>query len=577
LKEQRGLSQILFGFLPDQTVDLSGRVWRVNRWVLPRHLDVDHATVRSELIRAIRPWTTTGKDGRLAEDLYKGLPVHVLEVNENRGAEVEQFPKVFRCTTCSRLVKDESRVCACSARRFVQWHFVSYHHCGYLGPPRFLRCPTHDQVRVILSGTAAARDLRFECPVCSKLLHKGFFMGARCDSCDDGTPLHHDVHRAAQVYSAKTLTVVNPPDATTAAALRDPTTAAQKLDWVLEGMPVDGGSQGPSIETVVAGLVAAGFSSGAARQQAEKIASEGALGKSRRGPKIVADEEHLAELQQSALRLWLATSGGRTTVSELCDQSAAHEKERFETVYPQAMQDTKLEAVELLEDFPVLTMRYGYTRGPSTPGEATLRRFRTRDREIAVHGQLARTEGLLIRLDPMAVADWLSRRGQIGTPPRDVAEARARILEVAQIPDPYDEPGDDAGSDLLTLVHSMSHRLIRVIASLAGIERDAIAEYLIPEHLSFVLYAAARGDFVLGGMQALFEHDLNLLLNSVSKGDPRCPLDPGCRKHGAACVACLHVGEPSCRHFNRFLNRDALFDSKLGFLSVAQLADLPAH
>jgi hypothetical protein len=89
---------------------------------------------------------------------------------------------------------------------------------------------------------------------------------------------------------------------------------------------------------------------------------------------------------------------------------------------------------------------------------------------------------------------------------------RARILEVARIPDPYDERGDDAGSDVLTLVHSMSHRLIRRIASIAGIERDAIAEYLVPEHLSFVLYAATRGDFVLGGM-----HRPSLNTNSISR------------------------------------------------------------
>jgi hypothetical protein len=111
--------------------------------------------------------------------------------------------------------------------------------------------------------------------------------------------------------------------------------------------------------------------------------------------------------------------------------------------------------------------------------------------------------------------------------------------------------------------------LVRLTASMAGIERDAVAEYLVPEHLAFVLYAAARGDFVLGGMQALFEHDLHLLLKGVSKGGSRCALDPGCRRHGAACVACLHVGEPSCRHFNRFLNRDTLFNPSLGFLSTA--------
>lgn len=567
MNTRRGLSQILFGFLPDQTVDLAGRVWRVKRWVLPNHLDVDRETVRKELLRAIKPWTKAGLDGHLAEDLHKGLPVHVLEVNEHRGAEVEQFPKVFRCRTCSRLERRDDRTCKCGAKTWVQWHFVSYHDCGYLGPPRFLRCPTHDQVRVELPGTASARDLRFECPVCQQQLHKGFFMGAKCDNCEAGTSLRHDVHRAAQVYSAKTLTLVNPPDPVTAAVLRDRTAAAQKLDWVLQGLPLDA-AEGPSVETVVAGLVAAGLSESMARQQAEKMAADGALGGDTLVEAVDLSPERLLEAQEAALRLWLAVSGGRRTVGDMVTEATTDQRDVLETRYPAAIKHCGLEAVELLEDFPVLTCRYGYTRGPSTPGAATLRRYRARDGAIAVHGQLARTEGLLFRLDPMLVVDWLRARGHIDATASEPSAARARLLEVVQIPDAFDEPADDPGTLVLTLLHSLSHRLIRRVASLAGIDRDAVAEYLIPEHLSFVLYAATRGDFVLGGMQALFEHDLHLALDDVALGESRCPLDPGCRDHGSACVACLHVGEPSCRHFNRFLDRDTLFGAS-GFFRLA--------
>ncbi len=573
----RGLSQILFGFLPDQTVDLSGRVWRVRRWVQPIHLEVDRETVRSELLRAIKPWTQAGRDGRLAEDLFRGLPIHVLQVNEHRGAEVEQFPRVFRCRTCSRLERHDDRVCRCGSKSWVQWHFVSYHDCGYLGPPRFLRCQTHDQVKVVLSGTASARDLRFECPVCDRLLHKGFFPGAKCDNCEAGTSLRlrHDVHRAAQVYSPKTLTLVNPPDRVTAAVLRDPTAAAHKLDWVLKGLPSDE-VVGPSIETVVAGLVAAGMSEASARHQAEKMAADGALGPAASGQSVDLVPERLGRAQQAALRMWLAVSGGRRTVTDLAEGAPSHQRRTFEQTYPRSIALVGLEAVELLDDFPVLTCRYGYTRGPSTPGEATLRRYRTRDGAIAVHGQLARTEGLFFRLDPLLVLDWLRVRGRTIATTSDRTEARVRILELAEVPEAFDDPADDAGTDVLTLLHSLSHRLVRRVASLAGIDRDAVAEYLIPEHLGFVLYAATRGDFVLGGMQALFENDLHLALNDVALGESRCPLDPGCRDHGRACVACLHLGEPSCRHFNRFLDRDVLFGSSGYFSLAAATAGLSA-
>lgn len=105
-----------------------------------------------------------------------------------------------------------------------------------------------------------------------------------------------------------------------------------------------------------------------------------------------------------------------------------------------------------------------------------------------------------------------------------------------------------------------------MISSFAGIDRDALAEYLIPAHLAFIIYARSTSDFVLGGLQALYENDLHNSLGEFVRAEGRCPLDPGCLHSGGACMACLHVGEPSCRHFNRFLTREVLLgpDGYLG-------------
>jgi hypothetical protein len=107
---------------------------------------------------------------------------------------------------------------------------------------------------------------------------------------------------------------------------------------------------------------------------------------------------------------------------------------------------------------------------------------------------------------------------------------------------------------------------MRQTAVYAGIDRDALAEYLVPLHLGFFIYAAARGDFVFGGLQAVFETELSALISSVVDGEHRCALDPGCSRGAGACMACLHVGEPSCRHFNTYLNRAILF-GRIGYLA----------
>ena len=89
----------------------------------------------------------------------------------------------------------------------------------------------------------------------------------------------------------------------------------------------------------------------------------------------------------------------------------------------------------------------------------------------------------------------------------------------------------------------------------------------MPRHLGFFVYAAARGDFVLGGLQAVYESDMPLMLRALRNNESRCPLDPGCSRGSGACSACLHLGEPSCAYYNRFLRRDHLF-GPAGYLSM---------
>jgi hypothetical protein len=94
-------------------------------------------------------------------------------------------------------------------------------------------------------------------------------------------------------------------------------------------------------------------------------------------------------------------------------------------------------------------------------------------------------------------------------------------------------------------VHSYAHRTIRWLAAFAGIERDGLAGYLLPHHLSFVIYAASRGDFVLGGLQAVFETSLHRFLADLVEGESRRALDPGA---AAAAERAWRVSTSANRH-----------------------------
>ncbi len=151
--DRRGLSQVVFGFLPHQTADLKNSVWRVVRWSDARGLPVDSEVVREELLRAIYPWEHAGTDGGLVQRLREGLEVSVVSPSEDGGVAVEPFPELFRCQSCGRLAKSNALRCECGKQRWGQINWVAFHDCGRLETPWIPQCPQHKQVRFLQTGS----------------------------------------------------------------------------------------------------------------------------------------------------------------------------------------------------------------------------------------------------------------------------------------------------------------------------------------------------------------------------------------------------------------------------------------
>jgi hypothetical protein len=134
MKEYRSASQILFGFLPEQTADLKGMVWKVKEWVEPYGRSIEQESLRQEVARAAAPWAAAGKDGKYVENLRQGYTIRVLALNKELGIKVEKFPKLWVCKSCDRLHQGgEPTRCICGSTRFGQLPFVGYHdECGGL-------------------------------------------------------------------------------------------------------------------------------------------------------------------------------------------------------------------------------------------------------------------------------------------------------------------------------------------------------------------------------------------------------------------------------------------------------------
>lgn len=556
---KRSGSQILRTFLPQQTADLNGRIVRVTEWDSPRLLPVDTEMVRRRLIRDLMPWVATGSDQGLAREL-ETAEIELLALDYRRGVTVERWPTVWLCRNCRRVGRTMSKDCRCGQRRWGQLHFVGFHTCGAVYEPWIKRCPAHDDVMMVSPKSTSAKDIRFECPECHIEVMSGLGF-KRCD-CGQGQVIWN-VHKARSVYAPRSIVLVNPPRPEKLRALAAAGGPMRALGWMLDGMPerTPATTQaGVSRTTFVDDLVQ---NKGFARELAEQMADVAAKGGGFVDESADNDIRRLSETQRSeaeheAVDVGMAASEARLTIADLAAAlPGASLSDLYEKTYPKALERAGLEAVDLIEKFPVLNGAYGYVRGGGEPGEHRLVPYRSPRGGYRVYGDQVETEALFFRLDPERVATWMRDRGHKSVGSWDSRRsARLAILAASDQAQPNAD-GALPMDDLRKLVHSYAHRVIRQTAAAAGIDRDSLSEYLVPLHAGFFLYSS--NSFVLGGLQAVFETELDRLLTGVVDGERRCPLDPGCSRGSAACIGCLHIGEPSCRHFNSELDRRTLF------------------
>jgi hypothetical protein len=168
MRERRSASQILFGFLPEQTVDLGRRVWKVKEWVRPTPEHVDLTTLRAEIERLAYRWEQQGTDNGLADHLRRGAELKVVSLSLEGGVKVVPFPKVWVCKQCRRVTADDAAACRCGRKSWGQFHFVAYHDCGALKEAWLrrarsrstARCARRSSARGSASRTASAATAR---------------------------------------------------------------------------------------------------------------------------------------------------------------------------------------------------------------------------------------------------------------------------------------------------------------------------------------------------------------------------------------------------------------------------------
>jgi hypothetical protein len=180
-------------------------------------------------------------------------------------------------------------------------------------------------------------------------------------------------------------------------------------------------------------------------------------------------------------------------------------------------------------------------------------------------------EGVFLRLEPDAIAEWLTR------------ENTRRHLEhlEAGLTRRTTRTGMPSQSFTYMLLHSLAHALVTEIALDCGYPASALKEriYALPQigsepmRCGLLVYTATAGtQGTLGGLVEITTRFAGVLESALRRLE-LCSSDPVCADHdpsahsddrathGAACHGCLLIAETSCESRNLFLDRALLVDT----------------
>lgn len=221
-------------------------------------------------------------------------------------------------------------------------------------------------------------------------------------------------------------------------------------------------------------------------------------------------------------------------------------------------------------NIPFVISSFGYTRKETHPSKATLVGFPSETRRKKnVYATKLNTEGILFELDRKRIIDWLLVNKLVDKEkdnlPKNFNETNLKLWFFNQV-DPsqittfeeIDKEQNIITAHVYSLLHTMSHSLLRQAAQLCGLDKNSLSEYIFPNIPGFLIYCSNSQGFEIGALFNLFEAYLDKWLKTTLGSIERCIFDPICVDKDYACAGCIFLNEISCCHFNKDLDRRLL-------------------
>ena len=635
---ERSRQQVLYQFLPENTFDYSDKrgIWQVTRLETS---DISGRIDRQYILDRVlaRVWNWEGGHQGFTSD----NPDHY-HFGEPDAVRAKPFPTTFYCGNCEKThgyysaddLESQNAELRCQncGGNLEQYQFVSVHSCGEIRRLYPGECPRHGDQHIVLDtqGSQRAQNFQWRCDVgsCGWSDRVSYRQNCNCDYhppgvSEDNDRMYTTVHRAGSTYYPHYITTVNLHTAGIG-HLRDSANGALRSIAKLFGLASDSSVEDVDLNADIGDVeidddrlieVYQTEPSVESLDEAEEwLREQGEIDSQsinrRLGDLLELDHEdesgELTSAGDEVLQYELALETLTIhSLEDLRDQARQRgfttKADRIDTYFDD-LDRLGLDAARIIEDFPVQTFVYGYTRGSREEEEAQINAFsqNASDGEgTPIFVDTAETEAVQFDLSPESVLLWLAAnipatsdrnavRGRITLPAVDpsssdsIDRARTEIEDMDRAEQwafllnhlsPVEGFGrfetttdDDVEGEVtrhvFQLLHTFSHIMLKQASTISGFDRTNLSEYLFPRALSVVIYANNREEFNIGGMTTMVEQQLDNLLGQAETHGNDCMMDPVCSQRGGDCLSCLHVSEISCSYFNQVLSRDYLYGSR---------------
>ena len=215
---------------------------------------------------------------------------------------------------------------------------------------------------------------------------------------------------------------------------------------------------------------------------------------------------------------------------------------------------------------PIVFSSYGYTRLERAGEGVKLHGFPQEMAKRNVYATRLETEGVLFELDRSKVLNWLLENNLISQNdmPTDMSEDGIKIWFLDRIHPEWIMPFAEIKNNksitkiVYTLLHSISHALIKEASEICGLDKSSLSEYILPNIPAVFIYCSNSQGFNMGAIYSAFQTQFDKWMKRTFERVKKCIFDPICINKEKACAGCLFLDDVSCRHFNKDLDRSYL-------------------